>query len=57
MNFNHAIMVTQLLIIHEQNRPESRFKVVLPYIKKLLESSGDYENGNPNYFSKVHVWV
>ena len=30
INYNSTIMVTQLLIIHEQNWPDQQFKVFLP---------------------------
>ena len=39
MNFNHAAMVTQSLIIQKKNQPDLRFKVVLPCSVMYLDRS------------------
>ena len=48
MNFNRATMVTQSLIIHEQNRPNSQFKV------NLLS---DFLKFDDKLTDLVHGWI
>ena len=44
MNFNHTTIVTQSLIIHKKNQPDSWFKVVLPCSVMYLDRSHIYNN-------------